>query len=146
MPASSLQGMIPMKAACLMIVLALLGAGCARPAAQPPAVTTSSADIIIGTPAPEEPDIVTARRYESTKIQITYHGGPDADRLIELQTTVITNVGSVNIQSMGSRADTTPVQVGGTDLFQGPYPDTVHVTTTAYYANGSHRGVLDTRI
>jgi len=99
-----------------------------------------------GTPVPEEHAIVSARRYESTKIQITYLGGPDADHLIELQTSVITKIGSVNIQSMGSRSDTTPVKIGGTDIFQGPYTETVHVTSTAYYVNGTHRDVLDVRI
>jgi len=87
--------------------------------------------------------MVTAQRFQSTKILITYDGGPDADQLIELQTTVITKIGSVNIQSMGSRIDTTPVQIGGTDIFQGPYTDRVHVITTAYYVNGTHEDVLD---
>lgn len=94
----------------------------------------------------EEHETATAQRYQSTKILITYRGGPDADRLIELQTTVITKIGSVNIQSMGSRVDTTPVQIGGSDIFQGPFTDEVHVLTTAYYANGTHRDVLDTWI
>jgi len=97
-------------------------------------------------PVPEKHVTATAQRTDSSKILITYDGGPDADQLIELQTTVITSKGSVNIQSMGSRIDTTPVQIGGTDVFQGPYTEPVHVLITGYYVNGTHEDVLDTRI
>lgn len=44
---------------------------------------------------------------------------------------------------MDSRADTTPVQIGGTDIFQGPFTDEVRVLTTAYYVNGTPMDVLD---
>ncbi len=90
--------------------------------------------------------IVTAERTGSGKILITFTGSPDADRLLELETTVITASGSVYIRSMGSRLDTTPVQIGATDTFPGPFPGPVHVLTTAYFTNGTHADVLDTRL
>jgi hypothetical protein len=90
--------------------------------------------------------ILNAERIDSTTILITYVGGPDTDQLIELETTVINSKGSVKIQSMGSRLDTTPVQRGGTDSIHGPFSEEVHVTITGYFFNGTHRDVLDTWI
>lgn len=129
-----------------LIICAFIVAGCAQPAARPVSPAPPSMVSPAVTSVPEKPVIATAQRYESEKILITYYGGPDADHLIELQTTVVTKAGSVHIQSMGSRMDTTPVRIGGTDIFQGPYPDMVHVSGTAYYANGTHLDVLDTEV
>jgi hypothetical protein len=134
-----------MKNLIVILIGFLLIAGCTQPAVQP-VVTTPSFEVTTNIPVPENHISATAQRFESTKILITYNGGPDADQLIELQTTVITSRGSVNIQSMGSRIDTTPVQIGGTDIFQGPYTEPVHVLITGYYVNGTHEDVLDTRI
>jgi hypothetical protein len=134
-----------MKVIIVIVIGFFLIAGCARPAAQP-LVATSSPQMTPSIPVSEKPIIATAQRIESTKILITYKGGPDADQLIDLQTTVITSKGSINIQSMGSRLDTTPVQIGGTDIFQGPYTEQVHVLITGYFFNGSHQDILDTRI
>jgi len=134
-----------MKNIIAILIGFLLIAGCTQPAIQP-VVTTPSIEVTTTLPVPEKHIIATAQRFESTKILITYNGGPDADKLIELQTTVITSRNSVNIQSMGSRIDTTPVQMGGTDIFQGPYTEPVHVLITGYYVNGTHEDVLDIRI
>jgi predicted small lipoprotein YifL len=134
-----------LKAVLVILMIFLVSAGCTGPVAQPPA-TILTPDATPGITVQEKHPAATAERYQSEKIRITYTGGPDADHLIELQTTVITKIGSVNIQSMGSRVDTTPVQIGGTDIFQGPYADPVHVITTAYYVNGTHEDVLDTWI
>lgn len=134
-----------MKPIIAILICFLLVTGCTRPAVQP-VVTTPAMEVTSYIPVPEKHVTATAQRTDSSKILITYDGGPDADQLIELQTTVITSKGSVNIQSMGSRIDTTPVQIGGTDVFQGPYTEPVHVLITGYYVNGTHEDVLDTRI
>jgi hypothetical protein len=134
-----------MKTIIAIFIGFLLIAGCTQPVVQP-VVTTPTFDVTTNVPAPEKHIIATAQRFESTKILITYKGGTDADQLIELQTTVITSRDSVNIQSMGSRIDTTPVQIGGTDIFQGPYTEPVHVLITGYFVNGTNEDVLDTRI
>jgi hypothetical protein len=134
-----------MKNITLIFILFLLVAGCTQPAEQPE-ITTSPMEVTSSNPVPVQPVNVTAQRFDSTKILITYNGGPDAGQLIELETTVITSIGSINIQSMGSRLDTTPEQIGGTDIFQGPYTKQVHVMTTGYFINGTHLDILDTRI
>lgn len=133
-----------MRYAFIVVILLLLSAGCIRPAERP-AVTTVPVPEIPPAVSPD-PVIVSAQRIDSGRILITYEGGPDADQLLELETTVITGRGSAFIRSMGSRLDTTPVRIGGTDIFPGPFPETVHVLTVAYYTNGSHRDVLDTRV
>lgn len=133
-----------MKSVYLVLVFLLLAAGCTGPVAGPPETILPAP--VITTALTEKPVAVSATRLDSTKILITYDGGPDADRLLELETTVITGTGSVYIRSMGSRLDTTPVQIGGTDIFPGPFPGTVHVLTTGYFTNGTHKDILDTRI
>jgi hypothetical protein len=138
-----------MKAIFVLLILSLLAAGCTQPSVQPVVTTPPTippTDVTTNIPVHNKPVVVTAERIDSTKILITYKGGPDADQLIELETTVVTGKGSVNIQSMGSRLDTTPVQIGGTDIFRGPYTEEVHVLITGYFANGTHQDFLDTRI
>jgi hypothetical protein len=134
-----------MKPIIALLICFLLVTGCSKPAVQP-VVATPFIEVTSPIPVPEKHVTATAQRTDSSKIRITYEGGPDADQLIELQTTVITSKGSVNIQSMGSRIDTTPVQIGGSDVFQGPYTEPVHVLITGYYVNGTHQDFLDTRI
>jgi hypothetical protein len=132
-----------MKAIIFILFMILLTAGCTQPAQQPVS-TLPPTEVTTTIPVVLIPVTATAQRLDSTKILITYNGGPDADQLIELATTVITSRGSIHIQSMGSRLDTTPVQIGGTDIFQGPYTEPVHVLTTGYFVNGTHRDILDT--
>jgi hypothetical protein len=129
----------------VFLIACLLAAGCSTPP-EPPAVTTFPTERDVPAQVPALIPVVTAERIESEKILITYLGAPDADQLFELETTVVTGRGSVHIQSMGSRLDTTPVRIGGTDIFQGPYTGPVHVVIAGYYANGTHRDFLDTSI
>ena len=134
-----------MKLLLIILIFSLIAAGCSQPSVQP-VVITPSVEPAIPIPAPIEPAFVMAQKIGSTKILITYAGAPDADQLMELETTVVSSKGSVTTKSMGSRLDTTPVQSGGTYIFQGPYAEEVHVLITAWYSNGSHVDVLDTRI
>jgi len=134
-----------MKTTIVILVFFLLSAGCTQPAAQP-VVTIQPSEVPLGTLVYDNPISAKAERIDSTTILITYEGGPDADQLIELETTVINSKGSAKIQSMGSRLDTTPVQRGGTDSIHGPFSEKVHVKITGYFFNGTHQEVLDTWI
>jgi hypothetical protein len=134
-----------MKVIIVILIFILLTAGCTRPAAQP-AATIVPVEAITRIPVHDKPVAAAVQRIESTKILVTYTGGPDADQLIELESTVINSKGSVKTQSMGSRLDTTPVQRGGTEIFQGPYTEKVHVLIIGYFANGTHQDILDTWI
>lgn len=134
-----------MRSISILIILLLVAAGCTSQSAQP-AVTKTFPETVPGTSIPEKPVSATVQRIDATKILVTYLGGPDADQLIELETTVINSRGSVKTQSMGSRLDTTPVQIGGTEIFQGPYTEKAHVLITGYFANGTHQDFIDTLI
>ena len=131
-----------MKILFAILILALLAAGCTQQAAQP-VVPIPSPEVTTSIPVPEKPVFVTAERTESTKILITYMGSPDADQLMELETMIINSRGSVKTQSMGSRLDTTPVKIGGTEIFQGPFTEKAHVIITGFFTNGTHQEFLD---
>ena len=109
-----------MKTTIVILVFLLLTAGCTQPAAQP-VVTIQPSEAPPGTLVHDTPISAKAKSIDSTTILITYEGGPDADQLIELETTVINSKGSAKIQSMGSRLDTAPVQRGGPDSIHGPF-------------------------
>lgn len=134
-----------MKSSVVILIVLFLIAGCVQPAAQP-VVPLAPAAVSISIPVHDKPISATAERIDSKTILITYEGGPDADQLIELETTVINSKGSVTIQSMGSRLDTTPVQRQGTDIIHGPFSEKVHVLINGYFFNGTHQDVLDTWI
>lgn len=134
-----------MKTAIVLLICLVLLPGCTQPAG-PPAITLPSAEVTPGIMVPEKHIIATAQKIDPARILVTYNGGPDADQLIELETTVINNKGSVTIQSMGSRLDTTPVKRGGTDIIKGPFSDRVHVIITGYFFNGTHQDILETWI
>jgi hypothetical protein len=88
--------------------------------------------------------VVTVEKPESTKIVVTYTGGgPDADLLVELGTTVTDSRGTGRLQSMGSRLGTTPVQQGATVTISGPFHEPAHVVCTGYFSNGTSRTILD---
>lgn len=134
-----------MKTAIVLLICLILLPGCLQPAV-PPAVTVPSADVTPGITVPEKHITATAQKIDSTRILVTYNGGPDADQLIELETTIINNKSSVTIQSMGSRLDTTPVKSGGTDMIKGPFSGQVHIIITGYFFNGTHKEILETWI
>lgn len=134
-----------MKTTSVMLIFLILAAGCTQPTAQP-VVTIQPTDVPPSTLVYDTSITARAERIDSTKILITYEGGPDADQLVELETTVINSKGSATIQSMGSRLDTTPVQRGGTDIIHGPFSEKVHVTITGYFFNGTHQDILEIRI
>jgi hypothetical protein len=86
---------------------------------------------------------VTAEKIGDSTIVITYLGGADAGRLLELQTTVVDDRGSVSTRTLGSRLETMPVQRGGTSTFNGPFSNPTHVITVGFFADGSFQGMFD---
>jgi hypothetical protein len=86
---------------------------------------------------------VTAEKTDDSTIVITYTGGADAGRLLELQTTIVDDRGSVSTQTLGSRLETTPVQRGGTSTFHGSFKSPTHVITVGFFADGSFQGMYD---
>jgi len=134
-----------MKPTIVLFICLILLPGCTQPAG-PPAITVPPGEVTAGITVPEKHITATAQKIDSTRILVTYNGSPDADQLIELETTVINNKGSVTIQSMGSRLDTTPVKIGGTDTIKGPFSGQVHVIITGYFFNGTHQDILETWI
>jgi hypothetical protein len=102
------------------------------------------------TPEPTAPAVpvkdvsATAERPDDGTVVVTYHGGRDSDQLMELEIVVTDDRGTIRVQSMGSRLDTTPPQNGGSTTFSGPYTQTTHVVATGYFTDGSRAVVLDT--
>jgi hypothetical protein len=132
-----------MKTLCFLLLFFLLSAGCTQPSAPVPA-PASPAEATTGIPVALQSIEAIVQRIDTTKLLVTYIGGPDADQLIELETTVVSGTGTVTIQSMGSRLDTTPVQRGGTDIIRGSFSGRVHVLITGYFFNGTHQDILET--
>lgn len=115
----------------------------------PPEPATPVPEPVPVTPAPQEPrkDVsATVEKPDLSTIIITYRGGRDSDQLMELETIVTDDHGTVRVQGMGSRLGTTPAQNGGSVTFYGPFTQKTHVVATGHFADGSHQDVLDTWI
>jgi hypothetical protein len=89
---------------------------------------------------------VTAVQPDNSHIVITYQGGPDMEKIVELETTVNDSAGKSKTQSIGSRLATTPITIHGTDTFTGAFEGKDHVVVTGYFTDGSHKVLLDTTI
>ena len=136
----------------LLIAALLLTAGCTQPAGFSTKPVTPLEEISDPEDLPQAPlpsvtetgnGAVIVEKPDSTKIVVTYTGSPDADRLMELSTTVTDSRGTGRLQSMGSRLGTTPVQRGATVTISGPFHEPAHVICTGYFADGSSRTMLD---
>jgi len=125
-------------AALLIITLA---AGCTQPAPSPVAPAS------VTEPAGEDLfKEVTASQPDSRHIVITYEGGPNMERIIELETTITDRTGKSQTKSAGSRLATTPIPIKGTYTMTGDFSGTDHVVVTAHMIDGSRATVLDTTI
>lgn len=133
--------------------LLLLAAGCTSyselaPATPSPGAAgsapTETAVTTVPSGASGQKDVaVTAEKIDDSTIVITYTGGADAGRLMEIRTTITDDRGSVSTQTLGSRLETTPVQRGGTSTFHGPFKSPTHVITVGTFADGSFQGMFD---
>lgn len=129
----------PMVLLVAALAIIALAAGCTQPAAVP----------VAETPAPTlaEEDLfkeVTASQPDSTHIVITYEGGPNMERIIELETTITDSDGKSQTKSAGSRLATTPIPIKGTYTLTGDFSGTDHVVVIAHMIDGSRSTVLDT--
>ena len=89
---------------------------------------------------------VTATQPDATHIVITYQGGPNMEKIMELETMVTDSHGASKTQSIGSRLATTPITIQGTNTMTGAFEGQDHVVVTGYFADGSRKVLLDTTI
>ena len=89
---------------------------------------------------------VTATQPDATHIVVTYQGGPNMEKIMELETMVTDSRGVSRTQSIGSRLATTPITIQGTNTMTGAYEGQDHVVVTGYFADGSSKVLLDTTI
>ncbi|HII98797.1 MAG TPA: hypothetical protein HA272_05980 [Methanoregula sp.] len=123
------------------LAIIALAAGCTQPAAVPVAETPAT--------APAGEDLfkeVTASQPDSRHIVITYEGGPNMERIIELETTITDSTGRSQTKSAGSRLATTPIPIKGTYPITGDFSGKDHVVVIAHMIDGSRSTVLDTTI
>jgi hypothetical protein len=126
--------------ACLLIVTAalVLAAGCTQAQVPiPPPTQTADKDLFRE---------VTATQQGDGRIVITYEGGPNMERIIELETTITDSSGKSVTRSAGSRLATTPIPIKGTNTIEGNFGGNDHVVVIAHMIDGSRTTVLDTTI
>ena len=120
-------------------------AGCTVPIpAQSPATPPIQ---IFPTPTPSPtPAYASAVKPDSSHVIITFDGGADRARIIELDATVTDSKGESQTQHIGDKLATSPVGAGSAIRFTGSFSGKTHVFVTAWYADGSTRAVLETDI
>lgn len=128
----------------LLVALTVLvfSCGCTQQAA-PPAAQPATAQPAAGQEMFKE---VTASQPDANHITITYEGGPNMERIIELETTITDSSGRSQTKSAGSRLATTPIPIKGTYTISGDYAGDDHVVVMAHMIDGSRATVLDTVI
>jgi hypothetical protein len=127
----------------ISLVLFLLTCGCTSAQPASPAAPASS----VAPPAPAaSPYTVTVSQPDTGHIVVTYEGGPDIEKLMEIETWISDSHGMKKTQSAGDRLSTTPLQLKGTDTISGSFEGSDHVVVTGYFADGSHAVLLDTYI
>ena len=89
---------------------------------------------------------VTASQPDSGHIVVTYQGGPNMERILELETTVTDSTGKSQTKSAGSRLATTPIPIKGGDTITGNFAGADHVVVVAHMTDGSRTTVLDTTL
>lgn len=89
---------------------------------------------------------VVASQPDATQIVITYQGGPNMEKIIELETLITDSAGKSQTKSVGSRLATTPITIHGTQTITGPFDGKDHVVVTGYFTDGSRKVLLDTTL
>jgi hypothetical protein len=89
---------------------------------------------------------VTATQPDPAHILITYQGGPNMEKIMELETMVTDSSGASQTKSVGSRLATTPITIQGTNTLSGAFGGQDHVVVTGYFSDGSRRVLLDTTL
>jgi len=85
---------------------------------------------------------VTAVRFNSSTISLTYNGGQRADQVYWFNI----SVNGTPAGRMGTLGGTSPVQVGNVTLISGSFPRYDHVIVVAAFADWTEQVVLDTTV
>jgi flagellin-like protein len=85
---------------------------------------------------------VSAVKYNSTHILVTFTGGEKADQLYWLNVSVNGN----NAGALGEFQGTTPLTVGNSSYFGGATSGSDHLVITGSFADGSQQVVMDTNL
>ena len=135
---------IRLNTPCLMAALVLLSlvilagtAGCTQPQIPPQGQQTEEQKSFVE---------VTATQPDAQHIVVTYQGGPNMQKVMELQTTVTDSTGKVQTKSVGDRLGTTPITIRGTNTLEGDFSGQDHVVVLGYFSDGSNRVMLDTTV
>lgn len=118
----------------VFVVILVFCAGCTQPAA--PAQSAEQKQFVE----------VTATQPDATHITITYMGGPNMERIIELETSITDSAGKTQTKSAGSRLATTPIPIKGGHTITGEFGGTDHVVVVAHMIDGTRTTVLDTSL
>jgi hypothetical protein len=89
---------------------------------------------------------VVAAQPDNTHIVITYQGGPNMEKIMELETTITDSSTNSQTKSVGSRLATTPITIHGTQTITGAFEGQDHVVVTGYFTDGSRKVLLDTTL
>ena len=83
---------------------------------------------------------VTAAKYNSTHIVVTFTGGDKADQVYNLSV-------SMNGASQGSMTQgKSPIKVGNSSYFGGVTKGSDHLVITGWFADGTQQVVMDTNL
>ncbi len=85
---------------------------------------------------------VSAVKYNSTHILVTFTGGEKADQLLWLNVSVNGN----NAGALGTFQGTTPLAVGNSSYFGGATTRSDHLVITGSFADGTQQVVMDTNL
>ncbi len=129
-----------------LVLGATLLAGCTQQVAPPQNPETPPLQIFpTATPVPT-PAIVSVAKPDTSHVIVTFNGGPDRARILELDATVTDDKGQFTTQHIGDKLATSPVGGGGTIRFFGAFTQKTHVSISAFYTDGSTRTLLETNI
>ena len=85
---------------------------------------------------------VSAVKYDSTHILVTFVGGDKANQLYRLNVSINGN----NAGALGTPPWTTPISVGNSSLFAGSTTGSDHLVIIGSFADGTQQVVMDTNL
>jgi hypothetical protein len=88
----------------------------------------------------------TVQQPDAGTIVLTYHGGPDAEKLVGMTVTVTDSSGQVQEKNLWSEPGTIPLPVGESVTFNGSFSGRDRVVARALFTDGKAQVVLDTGI
>lgn len=89
---------------------------------------------------------VTVTQPDANHIVTKYLGGPNMEKIMEIETSITDSSGRSVTKSIGSRLATTPITIGGTNSIEGAFAGKDHVVVTGFFNDGSRKVLLDTTV